>query len=55
MSGFQPASVRTSWQTSTEFWWNERKPDQPVLWESKIELGEKFFNEIIQHYRCRST
>ena len=32
-----------------EFWWNERKPDQPVLWESKIELGEKFFNEIIQH------
>ena len=33
----------------TEFWWNERKPDEPVLWESKIELGEKFFNEIINH------
>ena len=33
----------------TEFWWNERKPDQPMLWESKIELGEKFFNEIIRH------
>ena len=32
-----------------EFWWNERKPDQPMLWESKIELGEKFFNEIISH------
>ena len=32
-----------------EFWWNERKPDEPVLWESKIELGEKFFNEIISH------
>ena len=32
-----------------EFWWNERKPDEPVLWESKIELGEKFFNEIINH------
>ena len=32
-----------------EFWWNERKPDQPSLWESKIELGEKFFNEIISH------
>ena len=31
------------------FWWNERKPDQPSLWESKIELGEKFFNEIISH------
>ena len=33
----------------TEFWWNERKPDEPVLWESKIRLGEDFFNEIIQH------
>ena len=32
-----------------EFWWNERKPDQPMLWESKIELGEKFFNEIVSH------
>ena len=33
----------------TEFWWNERKPDQPSLWESKIYLGEAFFNEIIRH------
>ena len=32
-----------------EFWWNKRKPDEPTLWESKIELGEKFFNEIIHH------
>ena len=32
-----------------EFWWNERKPDQPSLWESKIYLGEQFFNEIIRH------
>ena len=32
-----------------EFWWNERKLDQPSLWNSKIELGEKFFNEIIRH------
>ena len=32
-----------------EFWWNERKPNERVLWESKIELGEKFFNEIIHH------
>ena len=31
----------------TEFWWNERKPDQPSLWESKIRLGEDLFNEII--------
>ena len=33
----------------TEFWWNERKPDEPSLWQSKIELGEDLFNEIIQH------
>ena len=32
-----------------KFWWNERKPDEPVLWESKIELSEKFFDEIIRH------
>lgn len=28
-------------------WWNPRQPDEPVLWESTIELGAKFFNEII--------
>ena len=43
------ASVSSLIADRTEFWWNERKPDEPVLWESKIELGEKFFNEIIQH------
>ena len=32
-----------------EFWWNERKPDQSSLWDSKIYLGEAFFNEIINH------
>ena len=32
-----------------EFWWNERKPDERVLWESKIYLSEPFFNEIIRH------
>ena len=31
------------------FWWNERKPDERSLWDSKIRLGENFFNEIIQH------
>ena len=30
-----------------EFWWS--KPDELSLWDSKIELGEKFFNEIIRH------
>ena len=31
------------------FWWSERKPGEPVLWDSKIRLGEDFFNEIINH------
>ena len=33
----------------TEFWWNETKPDERSLWDSKIELGERFFHEIIDH------
>ena len=32
-----------------EFWWNPKQPDVPMLWESKIRLGEDFFNEIIRH------
>ena len=32
-----------------ELWWNERKPDERVLLDSKIYLGEAFFNEIIRH------
>ena len=32
---------------SGEFWWDTKHPDQSSLWESKIELGEKFFHEII--------
>ena len=34
---------------SGEYWWNPTRPDQPSLWDSKIELSEKFFNEIINH------
>ena len=33
--------------TETHLWWNPHRPDEPVLWNSTIELGEKFFNEII--------
>ena len=33
----------------TEYWWNTKRPIAPVLWESKVELGEKFFQEIIAH------
>ena len=32
---------------SGEFWWDIKQPDQSSLWESKIELGEKFFHEVI--------
>ena len=32
-----------------EFWWDPKRPAEPMLWESKIELGEKFFQEIIRH------
>ena len=27
-------------------WWNERRPDTPVLWESTIRLGEDFFADV---------
>ena len=43
------ASVNSPVASRTGFWWNERKPDEPSLWQSKIELGEKFFNEITRH------
>ena len=32
-----------------EFWWNPKRPDDRALWESKVKLGEKFFEEIIRH------
>ena len=32
-----------------EFWWDPKRPDERMLWESKIYLGEAFFNEIIRH------
>ena len=33
----------------TELWWNERNPEERALWQSKIILSEKFFEEIISH------
>ena len=32
-----------------DFWWHERHPDKQIQWQSKIELGEKFFDEITSH------
>ena len=43
------ATVSSLVADRTEFWWNPERPEERSLWESKIELGEKFFNEIIQH------
>ena len=37
------ASVNAVIARRTEFWWNERKPDEQTLWESKIELSEVLF------------
>ena len=46
-SGF--ARVTSPVADKQEFWWSNHKPDELSLWESKIELGEKFFHEIIRH------
>ena len=33
-----------------EYWWHSSsRPDTPGLWDSTIQLGEQFFNEIIRH------
>ena len=42
-------NVSSSVADRSEFWWNPKRPDEPSLWESKIYLGEAFFNEIIRH------
>jgi len=31
-----------------ELWWDPKRPNESTLWESKIRLGEEFFNEIIR-------
>ena len=41
------SSVASRIADRTEFWW--KWPDEPMLWESKIYLGEAFFHEIISH------
>ena len=48
------ASVNSPVAIRTGFWWNERKTSDRLKWDNTIELGEKFFQEIIQT-RCRWT
>ena len=43
------ASVNSPVASRTEFWENSTRPGERVGWDSKIELGEKFFQEIIRH------
>ena len=43
------ATVNSLIADRTELWWTSNRPDQAGLWESKIELSEKFFQEIIRH------
>ena len=41
------ASVNSPVASRTGFWWSDRMPGGQGLWDSQIELGEKFFNEIV--------
>ena len=43
------ASVNSPFASRTGFWWNECKTSDRLEWDNTIELGEKFFNEIISH------
>ena len=43
------ATVNSLIADRTELWWTPNRPDQAGLWESKIELSENFFQEIIRH------
>ena len=43
------ATVNSLIARRTEFWWNPKRPDENTLWDSKIELSEDFYNEIINH------
>ncbi len=43
------ASVNSPVASRTGFWWDPKRPHELGLWDSRIELGEKFFNEILRH------
>ena len=33
----------------TEFWWNRGNPDQLSLYQNRVEISEKFYNELHDH------
>ena len=43
------ATVNSLIALRTEFWWNPKHPNQTGRWESKVQLSESFFNEIVSH------
>ena len=43
------ASVTSPVASQTVFWWDPKRPGERTLWNSRIRLGEDFFNEIISH------
>lgn len=44
-------SASSGWMVADDYqlWWDPKQPDEPVLWESTITLGEHFFREITEH------
>ena len=43
------ATVTSPVASQTVFWWDPKRPGERTLWNSRIRLGEDFFNEIISH------
>jgi Plasmid encoded RepA protein len=44
-------SARRSFLIADEhqLWWDPKQPEQQTLWESTITLGERFFQELVDH------
>lgn len=41
------AQAKLDVAVESELWWNPRRPEEPVLWNSSVLLGERFFEEVI--------
>lgn len=35
--------------TSAELWWNPKRPDEPVLFESSVTLNQLFYEDVVRH------
>jgi len=45
-SNYGKESVSSLVADHVRLWWDPKRPNEPVLWDSKIRLGEEFFKEI---------